>query len=99
MSPALYEAMRRRWPYQAAHPYFRCCARASNLDHGETAQCMRRYNDDFRRNRSVDRQICTQHGNMLLAGKTVIEFRSGEPMKLRRHVDCTESGTREGETK
>lgn len=77
-----YPNMKRR-PWTDAPAWLRCETRVT-LSDGTHAQCGRYHNESFARNRSVDRHICTQHGNMLLAGKPLVTFWNGQLTTLRR---------------
>lgn len=64
-----------------APAWARCGARIILKD-GSTARCGRWVNDGYRRNPCCPTALCTQHGNMLFAGKTVIGDHLGEPLKI-----------------
>lgn len=72
--------MRKDW--RAAPDYFRCGARTT-LSDGTHAACMKWRNDGYFRNPNGPGSVCTQHGNMIAAGKTVYRFFDNAVMRFR----------------
>ena len=78
-----------RRPYQAPAQFLRCQALALTFAGGkEQAQCMRRYDENYHRNICFQYRCCAQHADMLLRGKTVVNFNTGLPFVLPIRKGC-----------